>query len=425
MKFTVAPTPHLRRAGLVVTTASLAAIAFATLLPEPTSAVGSIFCLLCGPLGGVSAILNVFLFIPLGIGLALSGLQPKRALFFMCALSVLIETAQFFVIPGRYSNIGDVITNSLGGALGFAIGRYAPTLLHPPPRVALTLALCWSTVWLAIQTISAFGFSPAIPRSEYYGEIAPRLGKFDQFRGAVVRASVGDVPISDTRFQDSQRVRELLLRGAIVTTTVVPAGLTSGIAPIVRIADARDREIGLLAQNAEDLVFGVRTGAAVLRLRPPLFALPDAFSAMPAGDGTLTTDTLTVSALYSRREVWVKAQTRTTHERRITLTASLGWTMLMPFQRFIEGTRTEVVVSAIWTALLLLPIGYWVGGVARFRSPHNAPVVGLIAVPIALMLLYLGLVAVPQAFGVTGAPLRDWLAALAGILLGSALASRA
>jgi VanZ family protein len=410
---------------MVVTITSLAAIAFATLLPEPTSAVGSIFCLLCGPLGGVSSILNVFLFIPLGIGLAFSGLPAKRALLCICALSLLIETAQFFVIPGRYSNIGDVITNSLGGVLGFAIGRYARALLHPPPRVALTLALCWSTVWLAIQTISAFGFSPAFPRSQYYGQIAPRLGNFEQFRGAVVRASVGDVPMPDTLFQDSHRVQELLLRGAIVTTTVVPARLTSGIAPIVRIADAREREIVLLAQNAEDLVFGVRTGAAVLRLRAPLFALPDVLSAMPPGDRELTTDTLTVSARYSTREVWIKAQTRTSHDNRIPLTASLGWTMLMPFQWFLEGTRTEVAVSAIWTACLLLPIGYWVGGVARFRGAHNGPAVALTAVPIVLMLLYLGLVAVPHAFGVTGAPLRDWLAALAGILLGSALASRA
>src|SRR5450759_4224060 len=280
MKLTVAPAPHLRRAGLVITIASLAAIGFATLLPEPAAAVGSHFCLVCGSLGGVDAVLNVFLFVPLGIGLTLSGLPAKRALLAMCALSALIETAQFLVIPGRDSTIGDVLTNTLGGALGFAIGRYAPTLLRPSPRIALALALSWSAVWLAIQTISAFGFSPAIPRSEYYGQIARQLGNFEQFRGAVVRASIADVTVPDTRFPDSHRVRELLLRGAIVTTTIVPAKLTTDIAPIVRVADAREREIVLLAQNAENLVFGVRTGAAALRLRPPFFALPDAFSAV-------------------------------------------------------------------------------------------------------------------------------------------------
>ena len=84
MKITVAPTPHVRRVGLVITIASLVAIAFATLLPEPaTAAHGSHFCLVCGSLGGVNAILNVFLFVPLGIGLALFGIPGKRTLLAM------------------------------------------------------------------------------------------------------------------------------------------------------------------------------------------------------------------------------------------------------------------------------------------------------------------------------------------------------
>lgn len=426
MKLTVALAPHLRRAGLVLTIASLAAIAFATLLPEPPADVGSIFCLVCGSVGGVSAILNVFLFAPLGIGLALSGLSGKRALLGMCALSALIETAQFFVIPGRDATVGDVLTNSLGGALGFAIGRYASTLLRPSPRIALALGSGWSAVWLAIQTMSAFGFSPAIPRSEYYGQIARRLGNFEQFRGAVIRANIADVTVPDTRFPDSRSVRELLLRGAIVTTTIMPGGVTSDIAPIVRVADAQEREIILLAQNANDLVFGVRTGAAALRLRPPFFALPDAFSAVSLGGSGMTTDTLILGARYSARGVWLNAQTRTSYDRRIPIFASLGWTLLLPYQWFIEGTPTEFVVSAIWIACLLLPIGYWGSGVVRFPRAHDATRIGTIAVPTALLLLlYVGLVVVPQAFGVIAAAPRDWLVALTGIISGAALAPRA
>jgi VanZ like family len=424
MKLTVARAPHLRRTGLVITVATLGAIALATLMPVPGVAVGSHFCLVCGSLGGVDAVLNVFLFAPLGIGLALTGFPGKRAVIAMCALSALIETAQFFVIPGRYSTIGDVLTNTLGGALGFALGRYAFTLLRPSPRIALALSMGWSAVWLAIQTISAFGFSPAIPRSEYYGQIARRLGNFEQFQGAVVRASIADVRVPDTRFPDSHRVRELLLRGAIVTTTIVPATLTSDIAPIVRVADASQREIVLLAQSGEELVFGVRTGAAVLRLRPPLVALPDVFPAVSPGDSGLTTDTITVSARYSAREAWVNTQTRTSYDHPIPITASLGWTMLLPFQWFIEGTRIELVVSAIWIACLLLPIGYWGCGVARFPRAHGATRIRMTAVPLALVLLYVGLVVVPHTFGVTAAPPSDWLAALTGILLGGALAPR-
>jgi hypothetical protein len=419
----VALAPHFRRAGLVLTIASLGAIGFATLLPEPPSDMGSIFCLVCGSVGGVSAILNVFLFVPLGIGLALSGIRGNRALLAMCALSALIETAQFFVIPGRDATIGDVLTNTLGGALGFAVARYASTLLRPPARTALALALGWSAAWLAIQAISAFGFSPAMPNSEYYGQLARRLGNTEQFRGIVLRASIADVTVSDTRFPNSPSVRALLLHGASVTTTVVPDGVTRDIAPIVRVADADEREIVLLAQNATKLVFGVRTGAAALRLRPLVFALPGAFSAIPTG-GSLGADTLVLRSRYSAREVWLSAWRGRIYDHHIPIFASLGWTMLLPFQWFIEGRPREFLASAIWIACLLFPLGYWGLLVLRYFQAQHSARMGIIAVPTALLLVYVGLVAVPQAFGMAGAPLRDWLAALAGIVSG-ALASGA
>src|ERR1700716_4152161 len=117
MKTTVAPTPHLRRVGWIITIASAVVIAFATLLPEPPGPVVSHFCLVCGSFGTVDAMLNIVLFVPLGIGLGLTGVPGKRALLAICALSALIETAQFFVMSGRDSTLGDVLTNTAGGAL--------------------------------------------------------------------------------------------------------------------------------------------------------------------------------------------------------------------------------------------------------------------------------------------------------------------
>src|SRR3954469_19639810 len=165
MKMTVAPAPHLRTAGFVITMVSLAAIGLATLLPASGAASGSHFCLVCGSFGGVDAVLNVLLFVPLGIGLALSGLPAKRALLAMCALSALIETAQLLVIPGRDSTIGDLLTNALGGALGFAMARYPEDWLRPTPRIARNLLVAWAAIWLTIQIISNFGLAVSLPDS--------------------------------------------------------------------------------------------------------------------------------------------------------------------------------------------------------------------------------------------------------------------
>jgi hypothetical protein len=409
---------------LAITIVSLAAMAFATLTPAPDDTIGSHLCLVCGLVGGVSAILNVFLFVPLGIGLALSGWSAKRALIAMCALSVLIETAQL-VIPGRDSTLGDVLTNSFGGALGFAIGRYAFALLRPSPRLALALCIGWSALWLGIQTISGFGLSPAIPTANYYGQIAPRLGNFEQFHGRVLRASIADIGLSDTRFENNAEVRDLLLRGATVATTVVPSSPTHGLAPIIRVADERDREIALLAQSGKDLVFGVRTGAEVLRLRPLFFAVADVFPAVLSGNTGIASDEITVGARYSAREASANAQTvGGSHEHRIPIAGWLGWTMVMPFQWYIEGTSTEFVLSLTWIACLLIPLGYWGTALARASPGRHAARVRMAAVPVTLVLLYLGLVVLPEWFGVTATPFSGWLAALTGIVLGGAFGLR-
>ena len=425
MLTTVASAPHVRRLGLAITIAGFAGILLATLFPDSDSPIASHFCLICGSRGGVDAVLNIILFVPLGIGLGLLGARARLALSAMCVLSALIETTQFFFIAGRDATIGDVVMNTLGGALGLVIGRHAFTLLRPSSRIALLLSVGGSIVWLAIQTVSASGFSPAIPSSEYYGEIARQLGHFEQFRGRVLHASIADVPVPDTRFADSRKVRELLDHGATVTTTVLPAGRTHGIAPIVRVADARQREIVLVAQDGDKLIFGVRTRAVVLGFRPPVFALSDLFPAVARRDIGLTTDTIAMRASYSTREARLNAQTaRVTRDRRIATRTSLAWTMVLPFQWHIEGTSAELLVSGIWIAWMLIPIGYWGEvGTRLFRGADTARA-RVILVSIAVALLYVGLVVVPLAFGLSPAPRSDWLASVIGTLLGAAIATR-
>src|SRR5687768_12714674 len=119
--------PRLRTIGVIAAVASVMVIAFATLRPEAAPTVTVNFCLICGSRGGVDAILNFFLFLPLGAGLALTAARPSRALFAVVVLSALIELAQFVAISGRDASFGDLLTNSIGGTTGFAIGRYAGT----------------------------------------------------------------------------------------------------------------------------------------------------------------------------------------------------------------------------------------------------------------------------------------------------------
>ena len=403
--------------GVGLATVAVAAILVLTLAPDSDRPLGEHFCLICGTFGGVDAVLNVLLFMPLGLGLAVAGTSPRRAILSMAVLSALIELAQLLVVPGRDATIGDLLTNSIGGALGFVLGLRFSGLIFPTPRKAATYATSWAAVWVGAQSVFSYGFAPALPRSHYYGQLARRLGHFEQFHGKVLSATVGNVRVPDTRLEDSDRVRLLLEAGAPLAAVFTPAKVSSGIAPIVRIADNAQREIALLAQTPEGFVYGVRTGADVLALRRPFFVLIP--GASNRADLSAATSPISVVSQYSppasRITIRIGAATIS---RDIDLSASLGWTMLLPFQWFVGGTAMEQLISAVWLASLLMPLGYWTSCASRGRKKSLPAVVAML-----LALMSLGLVFIPSTFGLGVSPPGDWGSAVIGLLVGCWAAS--
>jgi hypothetical protein len=424
MQANVASTPHLRRIGRVLTVASIAAILSATLLPASGEPVASHLCFVCGTLGAVDSILNVLLFVPLGVGLALYGFPARRAILAMGLLSISIETAQLLVIPGRDATLGDVLTNTLGGALGFAAIRHRKTWLRPSRRNATSFVVGWGGIWLSIQAISSYALAPSIPESTYYGQLARSLPDYAVFHGRVLSAEIDGVLIPNTTLADSRGVQRLLLQGATVATTVIPATPTRDIAPILRVADAEQREIVLLGQIDADVVFAVRSGAAVLRLRPPLFALPRVF---PEGatEGPMGPNPVVVSGRYVPREVRMSARTvAKAHLSSVPLIASIGWTLVLPWQWLIIGTHTELVISWLWVACLALPFGYWAAysaGLPRSQEVAWPPRLIWLAV---VAIVYGGLALAPHTFGLAATPFSEWLTVVSAILLGVGLANR-
>ena len=424
MHRTVAPSPQLQTIGWLIAFGSLLSIAFATLGPEATPSESAGLCVICGPNGGVDAILNILLFIPMGIGLAFARVRGGRAIVSVIALSTLVEIAQFVAIAGRDASIGDLLTNSIGGAFGFAIARYALSWLRPTPRVALGLAVGWSALWLTIQTVSSFALVPSLPSTRYYGQLAREFSNLAPFRGQVIDATIGSETVPDVRITDSRKIRALLGGGAEVRAVVIPAGPTPRIAPILRIADNEQTEIVLLAQRDRNLVFGVRTGAAVLRLRPPQFAMPRVFP----GPGDTRTDgtghPMRLSAHFGPDAVGLQVQRNSEiSERRLPLTSSLGWALILPFQWYMEGSRPELLLTCVWIALFSIPLAYWVSWiVAQPRSTPDTVAISVAVVAI-LAVLTIGLVLAPRSFGLSAATPGHWLEALFGLIVGGAAAT--
>jgi VanZ family protein len=133
--------PRLRRIGAALAVLSVTALAIFTLLPVAAMRpVPRPWCLRCGALGGVDFALNVLAFVPLGFGLRLAGLSRVRALVMVVATTLAIELLQLY-IPGRVTSLGDLISNSIGGALGIAIGEWGAAIVLPSPRAARRLAV--------------------------------------------------------------------------------------------------------------------------------------------------------------------------------------------------------------------------------------------------------------------------------------------
>src|ERR1051325_7402966 len=168
---TVAATLHLRRGSGWLIAASLGAIGLATLTPQPSGATLPHYCLICGSFGTVDAILNVLLFVPLGVGLAGFRVRARNALLFVAALSVAIELTQL-AIAGRDSTIGDVVFNTLGGALGFAIAARFHNLIAPGQRTAARLTFAAASLWIVLQCISCLAFKVLVTRAQYFVQVA-------------------------------------------------------------------------------------------------------------------------------------------------------------------------------------------------------------------------------------------------------------
>jgi hypothetical protein len=94
--------------------------------------------------------------------------------------------------------------------------------------------------------------------------------------------------------------------------------------------------------------------------------------------------------------------------------------MLMPLRWAIEGTPAEAALSMLWIAFLLSPAAYWASTAAvSTRFPARGRVLGFAA--LSSLVLYVGLVVLPHMFGIRAAPLRDWIATSAAILVGVCL----
>lgn len=355
-------------------------------------------CLLCGSRGTADALLNVVLFVPLG--LALGGRRDVvRAIAAGLAVSACIETVQMF-LPGRHATISDVLWNALGAAVGVHVFRAV--------RRRLTDAWRMDLVW---GCVLAFGFlaagalmTPSPTDDDYWGQWTPDLGFMPEYGGRVLEARINGMELPSRRIDHPGSDASLLEGSWVVEGTFVVGPPPPAVSPIVSVYDGHQREMVLLGAHDDDLVFREHMLAQRLRFDVPDVRIPGAFGPLAAGDtahvqGRRSDGSLCLSlgevGLGGARDGEVEACG-------LGATPGRSWGLLL----YVEGPteRFRDLVDLGWLAVLFFPLGFFGGSGKRMATGTGIALLGM-AGAVAVTPLIPG-------------PWREVLACLGGVGLG-------
>ena len=416
------PDPGPGRRGALIAILGLALIGAMTLTPQPQNvervAETPLWCLRCGDLAGMDIILNVTLFVPFGFGLRLAGWPRRRVLLTAFVTTFLVEATQYFFVVGRDASLSDLITNTTGGLVGMLLAERLHLVVSPAPQLAKRLAVVAAAVWLLAQIVTGWGLGVTLPQRPFWGQLAPELGQFEQFRGKVIEAALAGERMPSARLADTPAIRTRLLAGEGIEAKAISGPPTTRLAPIASVFDEGQQEVILLGQRGTDLIFRIHTRAWSLGLRGPALSLP---GVLPSDSGR----PLTLSGRLHDGYLEATADTGSGPTTRVlALSPSFGWSLLLPFENYAFGLNVRWL-TALWLAGLLLPAGYWT---ARSVAAGGSPLVGplprsprllgpfLLGLPIAI-----GLAGVAAWFRLPPVPWSEWAAAIAGAGAGWAL----
>lgn len=376
--------------------------------PEDTSP----WCVACGPGGGIDFALNVLLYLPFGLGLGALRFRPRSAAAVTVFLtSLAIELLQINVISGRDANLGDLIANTAGGLIGVWLGFRWRSLVYPRASESLRLAWIWGLLWLGLIAASTWAVRVNIPEPPWWAQLALKDNEPQTFRGRVLQTSIGGISVRGDSVENGVELRAALLDGAAATVTAVIPGPSTMRSSIFVIADTTEAPIFTLAQDGRDAVFHVQTFAGTtLGLQGLSIRLPGAFSAVPG-------DTVLLAGQQTRKFLSISAQrggTRIT--RTVPISPNWSWTFFLPFEYSIGPATWRG--TALWIALLVLPLGYWLGRSGGLGGAEARSSAALVLVSVAVA----GLWAIPRVGGLEAsgwAELCSWTVGVAsGLLIG-------
>lgn len=369
-------------------------------------------CLLCGDAGVMDFTLNVVLFIPSGLGLALwtaGRLKLAPLALMIAALSLSIEALQATIITGRHAALGDLVANTLGGLIGLSVpGRWRSLVLPPPGRAPMFVALACA-LGLAVPLGTGLLLRPSPGHTTtWYGQWAHLLGGTVPFEGQVLDVRLDTLRVPRFLLPDQPAYREVWHVPLRFSTQILTGPVANGRAQVAAIADGTGGWVAAIWQDGPDAIMSLRLRTSNLRLRTPWIRLEEALTAPPGSKTTLA-----VTALPDRiHAVAERVDGRRTTELR--LTPNFAWVLLWPWDTAFAAE--PVIRTLAWTLgwfVLVSGLVSWWGRVA------GSPAVATVMVTVLLVTVQAG---IPKLLGTSPSTAWEWLAAVAGTLAGAVIA---
>ena len=224
----------------------------------------------------------MILFAPLGVALALRRAGLLKVALAGALFSIGVEAAQYFVVPGRQANLGDVLANTAGVVVGFALFRAHPWTAARGFgfRRSLITAFIASSALIVGLTL----LTQVFPRPVYSLLWTPRYEGHDLYLGKVLSTRVGPLQwLTPVPMQPGDSVRQLL-KNHPIELKFIAGPPTWRLAPIVTIHDGYSREIIQLGAHGVDLIFRYWGAGDEVRLDHADMRIERVFAGITPGD---------------------------------------------------------------------------------------------------------------------------------------------
>lgn len=347
---------------VVAAAAWLAVIGWCTLQSHPDAAAEIAklpwYCVVCGDGGAADVMLNILLFLPLGVALAALGWSRAHTLMIVIALSAAIEVYQGAALVGRDACLGDVLSNSTGGMVGWATYFGLAALWRPAPPIARRGVVIILTMMTALWIATAAGLQPSLTEAyPWIGQPMNAARGPQPFPGTMQRATIDGIDIHNEEMAQHAPWRDSIAIELNVTRTSAEQ-FRRGIV-LLRIVDtARNVQVAM-DQKGDDAWLRLRLRAADWRLHYPRWQVSHAMRMSP-------------NIPWRFRWTWARDRFTIVNQPidgppsspvTVPLSIGLGWSFIHPFVSTIDSNR--LLWTSLWLAFWFGLLGWLAGALQR------------------------------------------------------------